>query len=100
MLGETIAKIAHDVVAVGPKADDDSGGAEDEDPDGDGGFLGQFAGVPDEVDGGEGADGIGDVIGAVGEGSHGGGQDLQEGIEMFGLVVEMRGMGVDCLDVA
>lgn len=42
---------------------------------------------------------LGNVVGAVGEGRGGSGQDLEIGVCMFGLVVVMRGSIVDCFDV-
>jgi hypothetical protein len=39
---DLVAQRAHDVVAVGPEADDDAGAAEGEDPEGDGDFGGDF----------------------------------------------------------
>jgi hypothetical protein len=56
---KAVSEIAHDVLPVRPETDDDSGTAVAENPDCDGGFGGELAGVPDEVDGGGGADGTG-----------------------------------------
>lgn len=75
-----VAERAHDVVAVRPEADDDAGAAEGQDP----GWYGDTGAdvpcLPDEKDCGVGADGVGDVVGAVCEGSRRGGEDLEEGI--------------------
>lgn len=86
MQRESIPQVAHDVVAVGPETDDERCGPVTENPDGDGGFGFQGAGVPDEVDGCEGADGIGYVVCAVREGGGGRGEDLQEGVGVLGFV--------------
>ncbi|RAL63483.1 hypothetical protein DID88_003903 [Monilinia fructigena] len=91
---ETIPQVAHDVVAVGPETDDEGSGAVAEDPHGDGRFGLDGARCPDEVDGGEGADGVGYVICAVGKGGGGGGEDLEEGVGVFGFVVVMGCAGV------
>lgn len=100
--GEAIAQVAHDVVAVGPDTDDEHGTAKDENPDGDLRLaLGrERAVVPDLEDGGVRADGVGDVVGTVGEGGGGGGHDLQEAVHVLGLVVEVGGVGVDLVEVA
>ena len=44
---QPVPQIAHDVVAEDPKADDQGARAVAQDPDWDGGFGGQLAGVPD-----------------------------------------------------
>lgn len=67
MQRQSVSEVAHDVVAIGPEANDDGDGAVDENPDGDRAFGREFAGAPDEEDGGEGAQRVGDVVGAVRE---------------------------------
>ena len=97
---DAVAELAHHVVAVEPETDGDGGAAVGEDPDGDvGGLLDLVGALPDDVDGGEGADGVGDVVGAVREGGGRGGQDLEEGVGVLGLVVVVGGGVVDGLQV-
>lgn len=99
MQREAIPQVAHDVVAVGPEADDEGPGAVAEDPNGHGRFGLDGARVPDEVDCGEGADGVGYVVCAVGEGGGGGGEDLQEGVGVFGFVVVVGCAGVHGFEI-
>lgn len=86
---DAVAQVAHEVVAVRPETDGDGGTSEHQDPDGHGRVLAGGVGLPDVVDGGQRAHGVGDVVGAVGERRGGGGHDLQEGKEVldFGVVV-------------
>lgn len=81
--GDLVAERAHDVVAVRPEADDDARAAKRQDPGRHGDLGADFAGLPDEKDRGVGPDGVGDVVGAVGEGGGGGGEDLEEGVGVF-----------------
>lgn len=59
---ETIAEIAHDVVAVSPEPDHYSCTAIGQDPDRDGRFGSKLRGVPDEEDGAQWADSVGNII--------------------------------------
>lgn len=61
MESDAVTELAHHVVAVEPETDGDGGTTVGEDPDGDGGGLGEdlLSAVPDGEDGGEGADGAG-----------------------------------------
>lgn len=100
MQSQSVSEIAHDVVPVCPETNDDTGTTVGEDPDGHVGLLLDGAGVPDEVDGTEGSDGVGDIVCAVSEGSGSRGEDLEEGVEMLGFVVKVGGAGVEVLDVS
>lgn len=96
--GQSVAEVFHHVVAPGGEADNDGEAAEGECPDGHGDGRGDGVGLPDEVDCCQWADGVGDVVGAVGEGLRCRGQDLEEGVEVFGLVVVVGGAGVHPLE--
>ena len=75
------------VVTVGGETDDDHGSSEREDPDGRLGLGCEGSGgLPDGVDGRVWADGVGDVIGSVGERGSAGGHDLEERVQVLGLV--------------
>lgn len=76
---DVVTESTHDVVTVSGESDDDAGSSHDEDPDGNGRLLfGEGAGGPAVVDDGVGTDGVGDIVGSVGEGSAASGQDLDE----------------------
>lgn len=115
---DAVAELAHHVVAVEPETDGDGGAAVGEDPDRDVGLLVDLVGaLPDDVDGGEGADGaenvlvwvafekwgvaggdlLGDIVGAVGERGGAGSEDLEEGVGVLSLVIEVGGGVVDRL---
>lgn len=94
MEGESVSKISHDVVTVCPETDNDSSGAISQDPDRNRSLRAGLTGRPDEVDGSEGADCVRDVVGAVGKRGSSSGHDLEEGVEMLGLVVKVGGAGV------
>jgi hypothetical protein len=98
--GDLVTERTHDVVAVCPETDDNGGATEGENPEGNRDFAGYFAGGPDEVDGGIGANGVGDIVGTVGEGGGGGSHDLQERVCVFGAVVVVLAGCVDLLYVA
>jgi hypothetical protein len=53
------------------------------------------AGLPDLVDGGIRSDGVGDVVGTVGERGGTGSHDLNKSKQVLGLVVVVRNVGVD-----
>merc|ERR1719262_526935 len=76
---DLVAENLHDVVAVGGEADDDEAGAGDEDPDGDGRLLARnLHRRPDLVDRRIRADGVRDVVGAVGKAVDTRREDLNE----------------------
>lgn len=83
MQGDLVAERAHDVVTVGPEADYDARAAKGQDPGRHGDLGADLAGLPDEVDGGVGPDGVGDVVCTVSKGGGGGGEDLEEGVGVF-----------------
>lgn len=98
--GEFVTKVAHDVVTVSPETNDDTGTTVRKDPQGDGVLLGvNNAGFPDGVDGGEWANGIGNIVGTVSERGSGGSENLEEGVQVLGLVVEVSCAGVHGLNV-
>lgn len=88
----------HDIVAVGDKAERDGQGEDGELPDGHGGLgRGGVAGAPGGVDDGPGADGVADVVSAMGERGSASGQDLHEGVGVLDLVRVLLGVRVDAL---
>lgn len=100
MKGDLVTESAHNVVPICPETNDDTGTTECEDPKRDGNLAADLRGRPDEVDGGIWADGVGDIVGAVGERGSRGGQDLEERVGVLGAVVEVLAGGVSLLDVA
>jgi hypothetical protein len=97
---QTVTKVAHDVVSVSPETNDDTSSSVTENPDGDGRLLGDVAGVPDEVDGGERTDSVGDIVGSVGERRGGSSQDLEERVQVLSLVVEVSSTSVHVNNVS
>lgn len=85
--------------SVSPETDDKGSTSINQGPDGNGGLGGELAGRPDEVDGSEGTDSVTDIVGTVGERGGGGGENLEEGVGVLGLVVVVAGAGVHLLDV-
>jgi hypothetical protein len=82
-------------VAVGGETDDEHDTSEDELPDlGRSVLAERVSGRPDGVDGGEGTDGVGEIVGAVGKGGRAGGENLEERVEVLGLVVVLDGGSV------
>ncbi|KAJ3536198.1 hypothetical protein NMY22_g6134 [Coprinellus aureogranulatus] len=92
---DAVSEDGHDVVAVCRETDDEHACTKDQSPDRDG-SLGsrELAGVPDVEDDGEGTNGVGDVVGSVGEGGNAGGEDLEEGVEVLGVVGVLLGASV------
>lgn len=99
--GQTVAKNLHDVVTVGPDTKSNTGTTEAENPNRDS-RLGTLkrARAPDLVDGGIGTNGVGDIVSTVGERGGTGSHDLDEGVEVLGLVVVVRDVGVDSSKIA
>ena len=96
---ESIAEIPHDIVAICPEADDDRCAAINEDPDWDRALRRDLSGIPDQENSSEGPNGVADVVGAMSKGRHSRGEHLQKGVEVLSLVVEVRGVHVDLLDI-
>lgn len=97
---QSVTQVAHDVVSVGPDTEGDTSTTEAENPDWDFGLAsGDRAGVPDLVDSGVRTDGVGDVVGTVGEGGSAGGHDLHERVQELGLVVVVLDAGVHLLEI-
>eukprot|EP00961_Rhodomonas_salina_P277250 3746552-Rhodomonas_salina.1 len=74
---QPVPERGHDVVPHRDEADVQRDPAEQHDPDRDGSFAAEVAGGVDEPDGGEGREGVGDVVGAVGDGEEEAGRELQ-----------------------
>lgn len=93
VVGDLITHDLHDVVAVGDEAETDGQGNDGDLPERDV-SLGRdgLAGLPCAVHAGPDADGVADVIGAVGEGRGAGGDDLDEGVEIFDFVAVFGGL--------
>lgn len=100
VLGDAVAQVAHDVVAKGPEADTEGETTNSLDPVGGVRLLADDTRLPDNVLGGEGANGVGDIVGTVGNGHDHGGADLGGGPEMLHLVVKDGGALVDVLEAA
>lgn len=79
-----VAESTHDVVAVRPETNDDTGTAKSQDPRWHGDTGANVVCLPDEVDCGVGANGIGHVVGTVCKGCGRGGEDLEEGVSVLG----------------
>lgn len=97
---KTVTEIAHNVVSISPETNDQGGSTVTETPNWDWGLVGELSSVPNQVDGGERTDGVGKIVGSVSEGSGGGSENLEERVQMFGLVVEMSSTGVHIVNVA
>lgn len=85
--GQSVTEDGHDVVAVSGQADDDHTSTKGEHPS----WRRRIRGggptsVPNLVDGGKRSDGVGDIVGTVGERGGTGGHDLKEGVQVLGLV--------------
>ena len=101
MQRQPIAQVTHDIVPVSPEADDDSRAPVREHPHGHGALGRERGGAPDQIDGGERARWRWRRRWSRGRSwRHGGGEDLQEGVEVLGLVVEAVGGGVHFGEVA
>lgn len=78
MQRDAVTQVAHDIVPVGPEADDDGSTAKGQGPRRYGRLVGDFAGAPDEVDGCEGADSaVGKWLTATQGSCQGRGTDLE-----------------------
>lgn len=96
----SVTQVSHDVVAISPETDDDAGTTKAENPDGDFRLLTRNkTGVPDLVDGGIGTDGIGNIVCSVNKRGGSGSHDLEEGVEVLGLVVKVCSTSVDLLNI-
>ena len=90
--GDSVTDSAHDLVSVSGETDDDHRTTESQGPGLSRGVLGEGSVLPDVVDSREWTDGIGSVVGTVGEGVGAGGKNLEEGEQVFGLVTVLRGL--------
>jgi hypothetical protein len=98
-LGDFVAESADNVVAVEPEAETEQETSDDEDPDGRVGFLGDDARRVGVVGTDPGADGVGYVVGSVGNGHHHGRGYLGVRPQMLDAVVVDDGAGVDVDEV-
>lgn len=88
---EVHADGGHDLVSHGGETDDDTEGSEGEDPRGRGRGVADLSRLVDGDTGGEGSDGVGDVVGTVREGVEDGGEDLEGDEDTLSLgVVHLR----------
>ena len=98
--GQAVAQILHDVISIGPETDDDTRATKSKNPCRNSSLAAFNAAVaPDFVDGGIGADGIGDVVGTMSERCGGGSHDLEEGEHVLDLVVKVGGTSVGILKI-
>lgn len=91
----------HDSVTEGKETDIDSNTTVGKDPGGDGGCTGDVdhAVLPNIVDGGQGTDGVGDIVGTVGKGRETGSEDLEGTEELLGLGLVASGLVVEVVDL-
>lgn len=90
---ELVSELGHDVVTVGGETDDDHSTTESKNPGGGGRVLGGDGAVgPDVVDGSEGTDGVGNIVGAVGERVGACSENLEERVEVLSLVAVLGGL--------
>ncbi|KAI6767583.1 hypothetical protein HG530_005592 [Fusarium avenaceum] len=112
---QTVTKVAHDVVSVGPDTKSNTGTTKApiqlvliinhsenlQNPDWDRRFATlETTGAPNLVDGSIRTDSVGDIVGTVGERGCTGSHDLHEGVEVFGTVVVVRDVCMDFVKVA
>lgn len=98
--GDSVSKVAHDVVAISPETEDDTSTTKGKNPERHLSLLsGNITRLPDLIDGGVRTNSIGNIVGAVDERGRSGSHDLEEGIEELGTVVVVSSAGVDLLDV-
>lgn len=100
MKSNAVTQHAHEVVSVEPETDSQGSSSVGENPDLDFGLGRGNVCLPDGEDSGERADSVGDIVGTVGEGGGGCGQNLEEGIGVLGLVVVLWSGIVDTLKVS
>ena len=87
MKGDFVSEGDDEVVSISGKTNDDHGTTKGQHPDGSVGVLTRRGSSgPNVVDGGEWTDGVGDVVGAVGERLGAGSHDLKERVHVFGFV--------------
>lgn len=85
------ADSGHDLVSHGGETNDDTERSECENPRGRRRGVADLSRLVDGDAGGEGSDGVGDVVGSVSEGVEDGGEDLQRDEDALGLgVVDLR----------
>lgn len=96
---ETVSKVAHHVVPISPETNDDTGRTVAENPDRNIGLGANGAVPPDEEDGSKRTDSVGNVVGSVSERSSGSSQNLEEGVQVLSLVVEVSSASVHGQDV-
>lgn len=97
---DVVTQGGHNSVTVGEKTDIDSNSSVGKDPGGDGGFSSHVdhAVLPNVVDGGQGADGVGDIVGSVGKRRETGSENLEGTEELLGLGVVAGGLVVEVFD--
>lgn len=89
------------MVTIGHQTKINGNASKDKNPGRNGGLGDVDVGVlPDVVNGGKGANGVGNIVRTVGKGSKAGGDDLDGGEESLGVRVKLGGMIVDGVDVA
>lgn len=75
-VGDLVTESAHDLVTVGQETQIDGHTTKDQDPGGDGGLRVEIGVVPDVEDGGEGTNGVGNIVRTVGKGGEAGRDNL------------------------
>ena len=100
-VGDLVTKSAHDMVTISHQTQINGNTTESQDPHGHGSLGDVDVGIlPDVVDGGKGADGVGDVVGTVSKGSEASRDDLDGREEALGIRVKLCGVGMDFVDVS
>lgn len=83
------------MVSVKPESEAEKYTSNDQQPDGSPVLRGDLTSPPSRVDGGNGTDCVGNVVGTVGDGHEHGGDDLAVCPEMFTADIVAVGFGVD-----
>jgi hypothetical protein len=97
---DLVTERAHNVVAICPETNDDTGTTECEDPERHGDLGANLRSRPDKVDGSIRTDGVGNVVGTVSKGSSRCSKHLEERVGVLGAVVVVLPSCMNLFDVA
>ena len=96
---KAVTQVPHDVVTISPETNDNSSTTIGKYPDRNISLLFDSTRVPNKIDGSKWTDSVRYIVGTVSKGGSGSSKDLEEGVEMLSLVVEVSSTGVNVLNI-
>jgi hypothetical protein len=97
---QSVTQVLHDVVSISPETNNDGSTTIGKNPEWDRRLRRGLTTFPDEEDSSQGTNRIGDIVRAVSERGSSGSKDLEEGVKMLSLVIEVGSTSMHIRDVS